>query len=294
MVKPNKTALGRGLGALLGSTEPDVSPTVSVDDADIVLNVKLTDIDPDREQPRRRFEEGALNELAESIASVGVIQPIIVRKVGGRYQLIAGERRWRAARLAGLTEIPAIVRDWAQHERLEVMLIENLQRDDLNPIEEAQGIYRLMEACGYTQDAAARRLGMSRPAVANLLRLLSLPEVVLVLVREGKLSAGHARTLAALEDDDKKIRLANACIAQGWSVRQLERIVQQAQKGDEEKPKPLPVPAEFKDLERMARQTFGTRAQIEGNAEKGKLVLHYYSADDLQRIWDVLESFEQS
>ena len=294
MAKNNKNALGRGLGALLGSSEPDAPIAEQMIQGDVVLNLKLTDIDPDRDQPRRQFDSKALDELAESIASVGVIQPIIVRRVGSRYQLIAGERRWRAARLAGLSEIPAIVRDWAQHERLEVMLIENLQRDDLNPIEEAQGIHRLMEACGYTQEAAARRLGMSRPAVANLLRLLSLPVAVVEFVKEGKLTAGHARALVSIEEDDKCIRLANTCIAQGWSVRQLERIVQQAQMEKPEATLPVQLPAEFKDLERMARSTFGTRAQIEGSADKGKLVLHYYSADDLQRIWDVLEKIQES
>lgn len=297
MVKNAKHGLGRGLDALMGASEPEPlkAPQASPGETgDLVAQIRLTDIDPNQDQPRRRFDEAALMELAQSIQAVGVIQPVIVRRMGERYQLIAGERRFRAARMAGLDSVPAIVRDWDQVKRLEVALIENLQRDDLNPVEEAQGVRQLMEQCGYTQEAAAQRLGKSRPALANLLRILSLHEKVQAMVREGKLSAGHARALASLPAADQQLRLANLCTAQGWSVRQLEKICQQTLKGAPEKPPKLEKPHEFKELERMARDAFGTRASLEGDMDRGKLVLSYYSAEDLQRIWDVLECLGQN
>lgn len=301
MAKNTKHGLGRGLDALMGVSENESqsapaqpAPVAPEQLGDQVVQIPLTDIDPNRDQPRRRFDEEALRELAQSIQAVGVIQPVILRQVGARYQLIAGERRFRAARMAGLSSVPAILRDWDQVKRLEVALIENLQRDDLNPVEEAQGVKQLMEQCGYTQEAAAQRLGKSRPAVANLLRILSLHEKVQEMVREGKLSAGHARALAALGDPDQQLRLANLCVAQGWSVRQLEKICQQTLKGGPDKPEKLEKPHEFKELERMARDAFGTRASLEGDMDKGRLVLSYYSAEDLQRIWDVLECLGQN
>lgn len=289
MAKPIKSGLGRGLDALLGGQT--ISGEQAAPAGDLVQSLKISQIDPNRAQPRRKFDEEALMQLAESIKSVGVIQPIIVRKSGARYQIIAGERRWRAARLAGLTELPAIVRDWDEAVRLEVALIENLQRDDLNPIEQAAGVKQLMDQCGYTQEAAAERLGMSRPAVANLLRLLSLPEPIQQMLVEGRLSAGHARTLVPVEDSAIQLKLADHAAKEGLSVRQLERLVKEL--GSDPTPK-LPVherrdPAQ-QQLERMAEGVFGTRARLEGDSDKGKLVVHYYSADDLQRIWDILES----
>ena len=198
--KPQR-GLGRGLGALLGE---DVVSPAEEKAADEVLNLEIRLIDPNREQPRRDFDEEALQELAASIQAVGVIQPIIVCREGERYTIVAGERRYRAARLAGLEQIPAIVRDWEKQTRLEAALIENLQRDDLNPVEEAMGVKKLMEETGLTQEQAAQRLGKSRPAVANLLRLLTLPESVIRMLREGKLTAGHARALVGLERESRK------------------------------------------------------------------------------------------
>lgn len=294
-----RQGLGRGLDALLGGVEETVgemtAPVVHVAEPakDAVEMLRLTDIDPNRDQPRRRFDEAALKELADSIQVVGVIQPILVRRVGERYLIIAGERRWRASRLAGLTEIPAIVRDWDEVRRLEAALVENLQRDDLNPVEEAMGVSRLMEQCGLTQEETAQRLGKSRPAVANLLRLLTLPESILNMLREGKLSAGHARALVTVSRD-MQLRLAQLAVAQGWSVRQLERIC--AEQNGEKKPKEPDKPRdpEFKRLERMARDVFGTRAELSGDEQKGKLIVHYQTADDLQHIWDLLEFMQQN
>ena len=293
MAKKVQRGLGRGLGALLGddvveqpAAAPEVkAPAEEVQDAVRMLPIRL--IDPNRDQPRRSFDEDALRELAASIEAVGVIQPIIVAEVGERYSIIAGERRYRASRMAGLEEIPAIVRNWDEQRRLEAALIENLQRDDLNPIEEALGVKRLMEESSRTQEKVAERLGKSRPAVANLLRLLTLEESVQQLLIEGKLSAGHARALVTV-DKKRQVQLANLTVQQGWSVRQLERICAQPVK--QEEPKPVKVrDQQFSRLEGMARELFGTRAKLDGTQDSGKLTLFYYSADDLQRIWEVLE-----
>ena len=293
MAKKVQRGLGRGLGALLGddvmeqpAAAPEVkAPADAMQDAVRMLPISL--IDPNRDQPRRSFDENALRELAASIEAVGVIQPIIVAESGERYSIIAGERRYRASRMAGLDEIPAIVRNWDDQRRLEAALIENLQRDDLNPIEEALGVKRLMEESSLTQEKVAERLGKSRPAVANLLRLLTLEESVQQMLIDGKLSAGHARALVTV-DKKRQVQLANLTVQQGWSVRQLERICAQPVK--EEPPKPAKVrDQQFSRLEGMARELFGTRAKLDGTQDSGKLTLFYYSADDLQRIWEVLE-----
>ena len=289
MAKKVQRGLGRGLGALLGddvegAAAPQPAEQTAVDEVRM-LPIHL--IDPNREQPRRSFDEGALNDLAQSIRAVGVLQPIIVAQSGERYTIIAGERRYRASRLAEKTEIPAIVRDWDEQTRLEAALIENLQRDNLNPIEEAMGVRRLMDETGLTQEQAAERLGKSRPAVANLLRLLTLPDAVRQMLIEGKLSAGHGRALVTV-DRKRQIQLANLTVQQGWSVRQLERICAQPVKEERKKPR-IQRDAQFTQLEGMARELFGTRVKLDGDANNGKITLYYYNADDLQRIWDVLE-----
>lgn len=292
MAKKVQRGLGRGLGALLGDDvvaeqpreiEAPAEPRPAADEVRM-LPIRL--IDPNRDQPRRSFDEAALEELAASIRAVGVIQPIIVAAEGERYTIIAGERRYRASRMAQLEEIPAIVRDWDQQRRMEAALIENLQRDDLNAIEEAAGVRKLMDEGGLTQEKVAERLGKSRSAVANLLRLLTLQPSVQKLVVEGKLSAGHARALVTVEGA-RQVQLANLTVQQGWSVRQLERIC--AQPADERRQAAKVRDQQFNQLEGMARELFGTRARLDGTHESGKLTLFYYSEDDLQRIWEVLE-----
>lgn len=294
MAKKLQRGLGRGLGALLGEdviaapSEPAATEAATAEDgADVVRMLPIGLIDPNREQPRRSFDEAALNELAASIRAVGVLQPIIVSPSGERYTIIAGERRYRASRLAELSEIPAIVRDWDSQKRLEAALIENLQRDDLNPVEEAMGVRRLMDEAGLTQGKVAERLGKSRPAVANLLRLLNLPESVRQMLIDGRLSAGHARALVTV-DPRRQVQLANLTVQQGWSVRQLERICAQPVKEEVKKPR-IPRDAQIGELENMARELFGTRVRLEGTPESGRITLFYYNGDDLQRIWDVIE-----
>ena len=287
---PKKTrGLARGLDALL----PELDAAAPGAGQEIAIG----DIDPNPDQPRRVFSEESIAQLASSIRDQGVLQPILVTPVhGGRYRIVAGERRWRAAREAGLNAVPCIVRDLDAVQQMEIALIENLQREDLNPIEVAQGIQSLMKQCGYTQETVAQRLSKSRPAVANLLRLLTLPENVIAMVRQGTLSAGHARVLAGLDNDDMKQTLASRTIAEGWSVRQLETaaalLKQDAAKLPKADKKPKPLPAELTELETLCRETFGLRATLTGTAKKGKIVLQYYSQDELERLNELLQQLQ--
>ena len=285
--------LGRGLGALLGEIDEahEALTTEKQQPGDRVENIRIVDIDPNRDQPRKEFDEESLKELSESIQAVGVIQPVILTKKGSRYQIVAGERRWRASRMAGLAEIPAIVRDWDEITRMKAALIENLQRDDLNPVEEALGIQTLMKKCDLTQEAASKVVGKSRSAVANMLRLLTLPEAVLEMLKNGVLSAGHARALVSVSPE-RQLKLASLTVQQGWSVRQLERICAQPEKEAPLKKKEKRIP-ELQQLEKMARDVFGTRAKLNGDTHSGKLILSYSSYDDLERIWEVLECLSQ-
>ena len=287
--------LGRGLGALLGDieNESELLHSETEQKGDVVQTVPLSSIDPNRDQPRKEFREESLKELADSIRAVGVIQPIVVTKRGNRYSIIAGERRWRASRMAGLNEVPVIVRDWDEMTRLKAALIENLQRDDLNPVEEALGIRALMDKCELTQEAASGVIGKSRSAIANSLRLLTLPDDVLALLKDGSLSAGHGRALVSVSPE-RQSKLATLTVQQGWSVRQLERICAQPEKKPVETPAPARRPAELGQLEKMAREVVGTRVKLDGDENKGKITLSYMSAEDLERIWDVLEFIRQS
>lgn len=287
--------LGRGLGALLGDieNESELLHSETEQKGDVVQTVPLSSIDPNRDQPRKEFREESLKELADSIRAVGVIQPIVVTKRGNRYSIIAGERRWRASRMAGLNEVPVIVRDWDEMTRLKAALIENLQRDDLNPVEEALGIRALMDKCELTQEAASGVIGKSRSAIANSLRLLTLPDDVLALLKDGSLSAGHGRALVSVSPE-RQSKLAILTVQQGWSVRQLERICAQPEKKPVETPAPARRPAELGQLEKMVREVFGTRVKLDGDENKGKITLSYMSAEDLERIWDVLEFIRQS
>ena len=275
-----KAGLGRGLGSLIQAADPEQAARESA-----VIELPLGDIDPNREQPRKRFAEETLRQLSESIAQSGVIQPIIVYPHEGRYTIVAGERRWRAARMAGLTTIPSIVRDYDRVKQMEVALLENIQREDLNPMEEAAAVRRLMDECGLTQEAVAQRLGRSRPAVANLLRMLALPEAVQRLVREGTLSAGHARALAGLAHEDAQCALAVQAVREGWSVRQLEAAVQRAA-APAPKDRPAPVKAiELRELEDDMRRALGMRATISGTSQKGRIVLQYASPEELEALY---------
>ena len=278
-----KMGLGRGLDALLPEND-NSQPSVR--------QIAITDLDRNPDQPRREFDEEALQALAESMKGAGVLQPLLVIEKNGRYQIVAGERRFRAARMAGLDSVPCIVRDFTPEEQMEAALIENIQREDLNPMEEAAAVRQLMDACGYTQETAAKRLGKSRPAVANLLRLLNLPESIRQAVSAGRLSAGHARVLAGVEGEARQRVLAERTIREGLSVRELEKAAAAPEEQPKTKPVPKPLPLELKDMEERMRETLGVRAAIQGNRKRGRITLQYYSEDELERLYRWLELAE--
>ncbi len=290
-----KMGLGRGLSAILPDVEEVVESVDQVSEspapvpADAVVELSVGDIDPNRNQPRKKFDDDALLALADSIRHNGVLSPILVARDGRRYTIIAGERRWRAARLANCPTIPAIVRDWDDVRRQEAALIENIQREDLNAIEEAQGIRRLMEECALTQEVVAERIGRSRSAVANILRLLNLPERIQNAVIEGTLSAGHARVLAGIDDAELQTGLFAKTMQFGWSVRQLEAAAKNAQTEKKEKPEPVALPIEYEELTERLRRATGLKVKLEGTQEKGKIVLQYTSEEELQRLWEWME-----
>lgn len=280
-----KTGLGRGLDALLPESS-DLENTVSM--------IAVTELDRNPDQPRREFDEASLQALADSIKQAGVLQPLLVVEKSGRYRIVAGERRFRAARMAGLDAVPCIVRDFTPAEQMEAALIENLQREDLNPIEEAAAMKQFMESCGYTQEQAAKKLGKSRPAVANSLRLLTLPETVRQDVTAGRISAGHARVLAGLEDEKRQVALAQLVILEGLSVRALEKLAAQPEASlPKPKPAPRPLPLELQDMESRMRETFGLRTVFKGNRKHGRIILQYESEDDLERLYQCLERLEK-
>lgn len=276
-----KHGLARGLDALLPETDLPAG----------VTEIAVSQLDSNPDQPRRTFDTQALEALAESIRQAGVLQPLLVVENGARYRIVAGERRYRAARMAGLQSVPCVVRDMTEQERMEAALIENLQREDLNPIEEAAGIRALMEECGYTQELAAKRVGRSRPAVANLLRLLQLPESIRELVKAGELSAGHARVLAGLADESRQLALAERAVREGMSVRELEKLAAQTMEKPA-KPEPKPLPSELNDMQERLQNVLGVRTALHGNLKKGKIILQYDSAEELEAIYEAMERLE--
>ena len=275
-----KTGLGRGLDVLLPQNDDFLDTTVR--------DIPIADIDPNLSQPRKEFDKEALEQLADSIRHAGVLQPILVVENGTRYRIIAGERRFRAARLAGLETIPCIARSLTEEQQLEAALIENLQREDLNAIEEAQAIKNLMLQCGYTQEEAAKRLGKSRPAVANLLRLLTLPEAVIHMVINGELSAGHARVLAGVSPESRQLELAHQCVLHDYNVRKLEEITQkQPVRERAAAAQPKGIAAELTSLQDTMREALGVKTALTGNEHKGKIILTYSSAQELEHIYEV-------
>ena len=278
-----KQRLGKGLGALIGD-EPAVGGSV-----DSVLEVDVNDIDPNINQPRQRFDEEKLNELAQSITSYGIVQPIIVQKSGERYIIIAGERRYRAARIVGLKKVPVVIKEYSKQTFMEISLVENLQREDLNPIEEAQAMRMLMDEYKLTQEVLASRIGKSRSAIANTLRLLSLPEAVRGYVISGRLSSGHARCLVALENDEEKVRIAQKIVAVDLSVRATEELVKSIRTHESSrKPQKKQVAPEIRSAEQALSTALGTRVKISGDFKKGHIQLAYYNEEQLQNLYDFL------
>lgn len=283
-------ALGRGLDALLGDTSLQAQTGGSV-------SLPIAQVEPGLNQPRKHFDEESLADLAQSIGQHGILQPLTVRRLAsGYYQIIAGERRWRAARMAGLEEVPAIIVEADDRKVMELGLIENLQREDLNPMEEAAGYRTLVQEYGLTQEEAAKRVSKSRPAVANAMRLLALPQEVQWLIEQGSLSAGHGRALLALPTAEEQIAAAEEIRTKGWSVRETEeRIRQRLQEGEASAPEKTPSPLKlyFKEAERQLTAGLGRRVTITQGKKKGKIALEYYDQEDLEALMAALASLPQ-
>lgn len=270
-----KTALGKGLDALLPEKGEEV------------INLDITRIVPGEQQPRRVFNDKALNELAQSIKEKGILQPIIVRRAGdGTFRIVAGERRWRAATIAGLKKIPVIIKDTAPSDSLEIALIENLQREDLNPIETAEAFQRLMREFNLTQEELSAKVGKERATVANYLRLLRLPDEIKDLINKGSLSMGHARAILSVEGKSNQIELARTVVTKGLSVREAESLAKQVNK-----PRKRVIrskDSQIASLEEKLKQSLGTKVKIQHKGKRGKIEIEYYSLDELDRLLDIL------
>lgn len=284
MAVNRKSGLGKGLDVLFVDNDAEASGSVML---------KIGEIEPNRLQPRREFEQEALSELADSIREHGVLSPLLVRPLrGGGYQIVAGERRWRASRLAGLSEVPVIIREMSDSEAMELALIENLQRENLNAVEEAAGYKQLMERHGMTQEKVAQRIGKSRSVIANAIRILSLPEEVLDRVREGKISSGHARALLAIEDEKLLLETAKAVLENGITVRQVENIAKEAKSGggktEPQKPSWGKVESFYRQMELALSETMGGGVKIKAQGERGTLEISFSSKEELSRIAELL------
>lgn len=284
----SERGLGKGLGALLGDTSLQAQESGSI-------YLPIAQVEPGLNQPRKQFDENALNDLADSIREHGIIQPLTVRRLSsGYYQIIAGERRWRAAKLAGLSEVPAVIVEADDRKVMELGLIENLQREDLNPMEEADGYLALKEEFGLTQEEIAQRMGKSRPAIANALRLTALPVLLREMVVDGDLSAGHARALLALPRVDLQEKAAQQVISQDLNVRQTEALVRKLQEED----KPPKVKADdgqriyLEEIEKNLSNRLGRKVSIAAGKKKGRVELEYYDLDDLEHLLSLLESIK--
>ena len=275
-----KRGLGRGLDAIFAENAADASEGA--------VTVKLSEIEPNREQPRKEFDPAALAELADSISQHGILQPLLLRPmVSGGYRIVAGERRWRAARMAGLAEVPAVVREMTDAEEMLFALIENLQREDLTPLEEARGYRELIAREGFTQEEVSKTVGKSRPAVTNALRLLNLPDDLQEMLERGEITAGHARTLLSFQDEEE-MRLAAKKAKEGASVRELEAMAKRANTA-EKKPK-APVKNQYYQEAQLAiGQSLGRRVKVTGNKKKGALSIEFYGEDDLKNLLSELK-----
>lgn len=279
-----RKALGRGLAAIIPQAAADEAPRLAVQE------IAVSSIVPNARQPRREFAEKQLQELADSLREHGVLEPVIVRPQGAGYELVVGERRWRAAQLAGLASVPALVRELDDREAVELALVENLQREDLNPIEEAEAFVRLAEEFGLTQEQIAARVGKQRSTVANRMRLLELEEGLQDEVRSGRLSAGHARALLAVTDVVKRGQLARRAAREGLSVRQVEEAARAEPQGARKRrqKRSRQEDAGFCDLEEELQRVLGTRVRIVRRGERGQIEIEFYSDDDVTRLYELI------
>lgn len=271
-----KRGLGKGLDAIFAENTPD--------SAEGAVRIKISEIEPNREQPRKEFDSEALSELADSISQHGVLQPLLLRPLlTGGYRIVAGERRWRAARMAGLNEVPAVVREMTDAEEMLFALIENLQREDLTPLEEARGYRTLIEAQDFTQEEVSQAVGKSRPAVTNALRLLNLPEDIQQMLEKGEITAGHARTLLSFKREED-MRLAAQKAKEGASVRELENLVKRLNQQKEEAPPAKPKNRYFEEAQLAVGEYLNRKVKVAGTKKKGTLQIEFYGEEDLQNL----------
>jgi ParB family transcriptional regulator, chromosome partitioning protein len=278
-----RMGLGKGLGALI--------PDMGQEQTRNILYCGIEEVAPNRSQPRKRFEESKLQELAESIREKGILEPLIVRRVGDGYEIVVGERRWRAAQKAGLKEVPVLVREFEERDALEISLIENLQRESLNPIEEADGFRRLMEEFGMNQEEVALRVGKDRTTVANTLRLLRLPPEIREHLLQSRMTPGHARAILSLESPDRQMQLCEAILQKGLSVREAEALAKRYS-GRSGRPaagrKKDELESQMKAIEDSLRQRLGTKVRILQKGRKGRVEIEYYSPEDLERVVEAI------
>ena len=282
---PKKTGLGKGLDALFGPVPEEEKQKEN----DILKNLKITEVEPNRNQPRKNFNQEALEELAESIKEYGLIQPIIVTEKEGYYSIIAGERRWRACKLAGLEEIPVIVREDDEKKNNEIALIENIQREDLNPFEKALGIKNLMDTYNLTQEEVSKKLGKSRSAIANTVRILNLEPRVLEFAKQGKLTEGHCKALLAITDPEKQYMMAVDMIERGTTVREIEQRNKKMNQKQMSKEELKRANILYRDIENTFQGFFGTKVKLDPGKKKGKIIIEYASNDDLERILKLMK-----
>ncbi len=297
-----KTGLGKGLDSLISKNvdaeQLNHGLVPESRSGEPVVKVRISQVEPNREQARQNFDEDGLAELADSIRQYGIIQPLIVQNKGKYYEIIAGERRWRAAKLAGIKEVPVIIRDISEQQRMEMSLIENIQREDLNPIEEARAYRQLLEEFNLKQDEVAQRVSKNRTTVANSLRLLKLSDDVQQMVIDGQLTGGHARCLVSVEDEDMQKRLAEQIVAQNLSVREAEQLVRSLQEQSGKKQKKTTqtdgkMDAIYADLAEQMRRILGTKVEIRRkNESAGRIEIAYYSQEELDRILQMIRSIE--
>lgn len=286
--------LGRGLNALVSEAEYETGGSAaSASNVASETKLPIEDIVPNPNQPRIHFNETELRELSESIQEHGVLQPLLVRKHGNGYEIIAGERRYQASKLAGLEELPVIIKDVNDEEMLALALIENLQRSDLNPVEEAKGYRQLIDASGMTQEALSKAVSKSRSAITNSLRLLDLPEIVQQMIFEGKLTAGHARAILAVPYEDARIRLAEKVVAEGLSVRATENLAPLFSAGETPKTSRPATPQSFKKAARVLRQVFNTNVRVKSSRGKNKIEIEFKDEEELSRILGEMIQFDQ-
>lgn len=295
MAAPKNRGLGKGLEALFSNSEIDtqeISVTKKEESEEKGISfININEIKPNQNQPRKSFNEEKLEELAASIIENGLIQPVILRKADKGYEIVAGERRWRACRKAGLKEIPCIIREFTDEQNMLIAIIENMQREDLNPVEEAEGLNQMIVNFGMTQEQVSKSVGKSRPYITNALRLLKLPSEIREMLLANQLSAGHARAIAGISDTEKQIQLAEYAIKEGLSVREIEKIIKEENASKKKiSRKKAEKSADVRKVEDDLKQIMGTKVNLNQSGKKGKIEIEYYSRDELERLIEMLKS----